>query len=176
MTRLKELSEPEKVPKPMHETFEAFAKLTDDFCEKHLNNEYRRLLRKLVAALCRKKPSPLLQGNTQTWAAGMIHALGTANFLFDGTQRPYVPSHLISEYFNLGQSTMSNKSKQIRNLMKISHWNPNWMLAERIEKSSLVWMVSLNGFQVDARYLPRQIQEAALEKGLIPYLPDQRQT
>ncbi len=41
------------------------------------------------------------------------------------------------------------------------------------EDSSLVWMVSLNGFIIDARSLPREIQEEAVDKGLIPYLPDE---
>jgi hypothetical protein len=30
----------EKVPKPMQAKFEAMTALTDDFCEKHLNEEY----------------------------------------------------------------------------------------------------------------------------------------
>ena len=29
----------------------------------------------------------------------------------------------------------------------------------------------VNGLPVDARYLPREIQEAAYEKGIIPYIP-----
>lgn len=174
MTRLKELSEPEKVPQRMQTTFDSFSKLTDEFSQLHLNNEYRILLRKLIAALCRKRPSPLLQGNVRTWIAGMIHALGTANFLFDRTQQPHISSSFISEHFDLGQSTMSNKSKQIRDMMKISHWNPNWMLSKRIEDSSLIWMISLNGFIVDARWLPKEIQEEAFERGLIPYLPGEQ--
>ena len=58
-------------------------------------------------SLCRKRPSPLLQGNMYTWAAGMIHALGTVNFLFDGSQTIHLPSSFISEYFGLGQCTCS---------------------------------------------------------------------
>jgi hypothetical protein len=33
-------------------------------------------------------------------------------------------------------------------------------------------MISLNGFIVDARELPRHIQEEAAEKGIIPYFPE----
>jgi len=32
-------------------------------------------------------------------------------------------------------------------------------------------MITVNGFIVDARSLPRPIQEEAYRKGLIPYLP-----
>jgi hypothetical protein len=33
-------------------------------------------------------------------------------------------------------------------------------------------MISLNDFIVDARSLPREIQEVAYQKGLIPYIAD----
>ena len=35
----------------------------------------------------------------------------------------------------------------------------------------MAWNVMLNGFIVDARSLPRPLQEEAYRKGLIPYLP-----
>ena len=36
----------------------------------------------------------------------------------------------------------------------------------------MAWMIMVNGLIVDARYLPREIQEVACRKGLIPYVPD----
>jgi hypothetical protein len=39
----------------------------------------------------------------------------------------------------------------------------------------MAWMIEINGFLVDARLLKREFQEQALRKGLIPYLPEQRQ-
>lgn len=173
MTKIKTLAEPEKVPKQMQEIFSAITQLTDEFSEKHLSEEYKYLIRKLISALCRKRPSPLLRGHISTWAAGIIHALGMVNFLFDKSQNPYVPSTLISEYFKLGQSTMSGKSKKIRDLMKMSHWDANWLLPELIENSPMVWMVLVDGFLVDARSLPKPLQKEAVEKGLIPYLPEE---
>jgi hypothetical protein len=35
-------------------------------------------------------------------------------------------------------------------------------------------MIQINGFLVDARYLKREIQEEALRKGLIPFIPEKR--
>jgi hypothetical protein len=43
-----------------------------------------------------------------------------------------------------------------------------------MEDNPLAWMITVNGLIVDARYLPRDIQEVAYEKGLIPSLPEQR--
>jgi hypothetical protein len=36
----------------------------------------------------------------------------------------------------------------------------------------MFWMVEVNGLIVDARHLPRKLQEEAVRKGLIPYIPD----
>ena len=33
-------------------------------------------------------------------------------------------------------------------------------------------MISVNGLMVDARRMPREIQEEAFRRGLIPYLPE----
>ena len=34
-------------------------------------------------------------------------------------------------------------------------------------------MISVDGLIIDARFAPRAIQEEALAKGLIPYLPEE---
>ncbi|HJT59165.1 MAG TPA: DUF6398 domain-containing protein [Ktedonobacteraceae bacterium] len=76
------------VSKEMQARFEEITHLTDAFCSKYLNEEYRQLCRELTATLGRKRPSPLLQGKAPTWACGIIHALGMVNFLFDSSQTP----------------------------------------------------------------------------------------
>lgn len=38
----------------------------------------------------------------------------------------------------------------------------------------MVWMISVNGLIVDVRRMPREVQEIAYAKGLIPYIPDDR--
>ncbi len=35
------------------------------------------------------------------------------------------------------------------------------------------WLIMVNGFIVDARSMPREVQEMAFQKGLIPYMPDE---
>ena len=58
------------VPKSMQATYEAITALTDAFCRDHLNEDYRELARRMTAALCRKRPSPLASGQPRTWACG----------------------------------------------------------------------------------------------------------
>ncbi len=50
-------------------------------------------------------------------------------------------------------------------------WRPRTRV-DLLERNPLVWMFEVNGFLVDMRSAPRELQEAAFEQGLIPYIPD----
>ena len=163
--------DPYKVPKPMQELYNVISALTDQFCKEYLNEEYADLSRKAVAALARKRPSPLVSGRTNTWACGVVYALGQANFLFDKSQDPHIRADDLCEIFGISKSTGGNKAKQIRDLLKIDYFSHEWMLPSRQASSSMAWLITVDGFMVDARQLPRHLQEIAYEKGLIPYIP-----
>ena len=49
--------------------------------------------------------------------------------------------------------------------------NSEWVLASDIENNSALWHVMVNGFIVDARGLPLEMQIYCAEMGLIPYVP-----
>ncbi len=49
-----------------------------------------------------------------------------------------------------------------------------WTLPSRIEQNPMAWMISVIGFIVDARSQPRLVQEEAYRKGLIPYIPGEK--
>src|SRR5438874_11712432 len=114
----------QQVPKDLQARFDEITHLTDTFSQKYLNDEYAQLCRQLTATLCRKRPSPLVGGKANTWACGIIHAVGTVNFLFDSSQTPHVSASQIWEYFGLSSSTMQAKSKQVRDLFNISRLDP----------------------------------------------------
>ena len=126
--------------------------------------------RHLVQA--RKRPSPLIKGKVNSWACGIIHTLGMVNFLFDSSQTPHLKANEIYTAFGVGKSTGQGKSKEIRDIMNINMLDTNWSLPSMIEKNPLNWLVSINGLIIDVRQAPRQIQEEAFNKGLIPYLPE----
>ena len=161
----------EKVPKPMQSTFDAITALTDSFCKEHLNDEYRQLARRLTAALCRKRPSPLAKGKSAVWACGVIYALGFANFLFDKSNPPYMKASELCEGFGVSQGSGSAKSKIIRDAFKMMQMDPEWCLPSMMADNLLLWMLSVNGVMVDIRQAPRELQEAAYRQGLIPYIP-----
>ncbi|MGZ6356908.1 MAG: DUF6398 domain-containing protein [Ktedonobacteraceae bacterium] len=162
----------QQVPKEMQGRFEEITQLTDVFCRTYLNEEYLRLCRELTATLCRRRPSPLARGKAPTWACGIIHALGMVNFLFDSSQTPHIAASQIWEYFQLSSSTMQAKSKQIRDLLGIHPMDPEWSTAAMLDQNPLVWMLEVNGLIVDVRHAPKEIQEAAFRRGLIPYIPE----
>ncbi len=83
------MDKPQRVPKPVQEKFDSLVAKTDAFCQQHLNAEYQQLARAALAALARKRSSPLLAGTEESWAAAVIYAIGAANFLFDKSQTPH---------------------------------------------------------------------------------------
>jgi len=161
----------EKVPAALQECFEETTRLTDDFCRKYLNEEYAEICRKITAALCRKRVCPLTEGKALTWAAGVVYSAGWVNFLNDKTQTPYMTTKEMAEKFGVGQSTISAKHAVIRDGLELIPMHPDYSLASRLADNPLVWMIEVNGFLMDARYAPREIQEEAYRRGLIPYLP-----
>ncbi len=162
-----------KVPKKMQARYDQITQLTDAVCQEHLNDEYAQVCRQMTAKLARKRPSPLDSGYANTWAAAITYAVGQVNFLFDKSQTPHMTATELADAFDVAQSTASNKAKSIRDMLKIGMMEPEWTLPSRMDDNIMAWTISVNGFIVDARYLPREIQELAFEKGLIPYIPDE---
>jgi hypothetical protein len=85
--------------------------LTGDFCTKKLDDDYFQLCEKLIKKLGRKRNVPFEAGKIEIWAAGIIHALGLINFLFDKSVEPYVSVNDINDYFGTKQSSVTGKSK-----------------------------------------------------------------
>lgn len=164
----------ERVPTAMRATYDAIVALTDQVCAEHLNEEYAELSRKAAAMLARKRPSPLMSGKPATWAAGIVYALGQMNFLFDRGQDVYLAPADLAAAFGVSQQTAGTKAKQVRDILKMRRFDHHWMRPSKIADNSLVWMVSVNGLIVDVRYMPREVQEGAYRKGIIPYIPADR--
>jgi Domain of unknown function (DUF6398)/Plasmid pRiA4b ORF-3-like protein len=161
----------ETVPKAMQEKFDRIVALTDRFTEQHLNAEYAEFIRYATAALCRKRPSPLASGTEKTWACGITHAIGMVNFLFDSTQDLHMKATDIYKGFGVSASTGQAKSKLVRDTLNMHQMDPDWCLPSKLDNNPMVWMISVNGYIIDARSAPREFQEAAYAKGLIPYVP-----
>lgn len=149
--------------------------LIDQFCREHLNEEYAVLCRRMAEKLARKRPSPLLHGSPNAWASGIVRAVGGANFLHDKSQTPYMRSTDIDHYLGTSPSSGAAKLAAIRKMLKVHQLDPNWTLPSRLDDNPMVWMLKVNGFMMDVRHAPREVQEIAFNKGLIPYIPADRQ-
>ncbi len=165
------ITKSEKIPKNMQNKFDAIVVLTDKISEQYLNNEYAQLARYATAALCRKRPSPLVTGRSNTWACGIIYALGFVNFLFDKSQDPYLNATDPCQKFNVSKSTGSAKSKVVRDNLGMIQLDLNWCLPSNLNDNPRAWIIMFNGFAVDVRQMSRDVQEVAYKKGIIPYIP-----
>ena len=162
------------VPEAIQTRYAEITALTDALCLEKLNEEYAQICREMTATLARKRPSPLTSGHAKSWACAIAYTVGSVNFLFDKSQTPHLRSDELYAWFGLSKSTGGNKSNQIKQILKIGVMDMQWTLPSRMEKNPMVWTISVNGFIVDARSLPRPLQEEAYRKGLIPYIPDEK--
>ena len=163
------------VPEAAKPAYDVIVGLTDRFCQAHLTHEYQMLCRKLTATLARKRPSPLTRGKPEVWACAVVRVVGWVNFLDDSSQKPHMKLTAIDKAFGVGESTGQGKSMLIRKMLKIKPMDPAWSLRSRMDQNPMAWMIQVNGFLVDARFLKREIQEEAFRKGLIPYIPERPQ-
>ncbi len=159
------------VPKTTQPWFDAVVELTDRVCAQYLTEEYATLTRTLAGALARKRPCPLTRGRINMWACGVVYAVGAANFLFDPAQAPHLRGADVCAAFGVSASAGAAKGREIMRMFRIGQLDPRWCLPSRLADNPLAWLVDINGFIVDARRLPRDLQEAAHRKGLIPFVP-----
>ena len=163
------------VPKIVKPRFDEITGFVDAVCGAHLTEEYAVVAHELAAALARKRPSPLVRGQTRIWACGITYTIGTVNFLFDPAQQPHVRSIDLCALFRVSQSAGAAKSREIMRLFDIGPLDPRWSLPSRRADNPLVWMIQINGVIVDIRMIPRELQEQAFQLGLIPFVPPARE-
>jgi uncharacterized protein DUF6398 len=161
------------VPAGRREVFEKIKFQTDAFCSKYLTEEYGDLCRLMTADLRALQPSPLDKGRVHTWAAGIVFTVGSINFLNDPTFDPYLSTDDLAALMSVSAGTLYTKRKQIEKTLDVMPFDPDYTLPSMMEENPLIWMVEVNGFIVDIRDAPREIQMEAYEQGLIPYLPSE---
>ena len=140
-----------KIPRGLRPVAEEIVGITDSVCLSVLDEQYADLARRAVAKLARKRPSPLQAGRRATWAAGVVYALGHVNFLSDPASEPCVTADQLSAAFCVAKSTMSSKARQVRGLLQLSHFSPEFQRADVVARNPLAWIIEVNGLAGDAR-------------------------
>lgn len=133
--------------------------ITGAFCSQNLNEDYYRLCEELIKKLGRKRDVPFSRGKIEIWAAAVVYALGSINFLFDKSFEPYLTAEQLNEYFGTKNSTVSNKAKQIKDMFDLWHFNPECSTQRMSESNPLNNMVMVDGFIVPLSTLPEDIQQ-----------------
>ncbi|MGQ9723141.1 MAG: DUF6398 domain-containing protein [Candidatus Jordarchaeum sp.] len=98
------------------------------------------------------------------WAAAVIHAIGSINFLFDPSFKPYVSVSDISNYFGTFKNTVTQKSKLIRDMFKMRHWDREFSTTRVMEHNPFSKLVTINGFIVNIDSLPPEDREIIQRK------------
>lgn len=133
--------------------------MTNEFCLEKIDEEYAFLCEKLIKKLGRKRDVPFKSGRLNIWAASIIHAIGTINFLFDQSFEPYIEIQDIHDYFETKKSTVSAKSNQIRKLLDMYHFDSEFSTQEIEDTDPMNNMVMVDGFIVPLSSLSEELQE-----------------
>jgi hypothetical protein len=141
--------------------------MTGEFCDLHLDADYKQLCEKLILKMKRKRQPPFLSGRANTWAAGIIYALGQINFLFDRSFEPYVSADDIAGHFGLSKSTIGQKARLIRDMFNLSYWDAEFSTQGMRESDPYKGMVMIDGFIVPVSMLSPEAQEELRRRGII---------
>lgn len=142
---------------------EKLLELTGVFCSQKLDEDYAALCEKLILKLGGKRDVLFQRGQIEIWAAAVVYAIGSINFLFDKSFQPYVTAVQISEFFGTKNSTVSNKAREIRDMFNLAYYNPEFSTKGMAENNPINKMVMLDGFIVPIDTLPIYLQEMVKE-------------
>ncbi|HET54539.1 MAG TPA: hypothetical protein ENN33_04910 [Ignavibacteria bacterium] len=138
---------------------EKLLEMTGAFCTQKLDDDYFQLCEKLIKKLGRKRDVPFQRGKLEIWAAAVVYAIGSINFLFDKSFEPYMTADQISEYFGTKNSTVSNKAREIKDMFDMWHFSPEFSTKRMTESNPFNKMVMVDGFIVPIDTLPDDLQQ-----------------
>lgn len=137
--------------------------MTTTFCNLKINEEYAQLCEKLIKKLGRKKDVPFQKGKIEIWAATIVYTIGAVNFLFDKESDPYLTLSEINDYFGTKQSTVGNKSRDIREMLKLGHFNSEFSTKSVLSDAPWKKYVLIDGFIQPIEVLPEELLKELLE-------------
>jgi hypothetical protein len=137
--------------------------LVSAFCKEKLNEEYNLLCSKMIKKLGRKRTVPFMTGRLEIWAASIVYTIGMINFLFDKSFKPYISSNEIHEYFDTKSSTVSAKSRLLRDMLKLSRFDDEFSIRHIIDNNPFNQFVLVNDIIVDLDSIPLEYQKMVRE-------------
>lgn len=108
-----------------------------EVCEDNLNKDYLFLAENLCKELFKAQIDALNKGKANSWACGIVHAIGLQNNLFNNKSNIRIKAQDFYKLFNVSSSTGLSKSKEVRSHVDMEE--DKWLLSnidENIDKST----------------------------------------
>ncbi|MDU5111571.1 MAG: DUF6398 domain-containing protein [Clostridium sp.] len=108
-----------------------------EVCEDNLNKDYLFLAENLCKELFKAQIDALNKGKANSWACGIVHAIGLQNDLFNNKSNVRIKAQDFYKLFNVSSSTGLSKSKEVRSHVDMEE--DKWLLSninENIDKST----------------------------------------
>jgi len=148
----------------IEEKTQKLIEMTAGFCDEYLDEDYKQLCEKLIRKMSRKRNVPYRSGQIEIWAAAIVYAIGSINFLFDRSFKPYASADDICNYFSTSKSTTSQKAKVIRDMFKLRYWDKDFSTTKMKREDPFSDLVMVNGLIVNINTLAPEIQEVIRQK------------
>lgn len=145
--------------KELKEREKKLLEMTGMFCSQKLDDDYFQLTEKLIKKMGRKSDVPFKRGKLEIWAAAIIYTIGSINFLFDKSFKPYITSQELNDYFGTKNSTVSNKARQIREMFKLTMLDNEFATEHMNKINPFNDLVMVDGLIVPLSSIPLDLQE-----------------
>ena len=145
--------------KELVEKKEQLIRLTAEFCESKLDPEHQELTEKLIQKLFKQTAIPFESNETKQWAAAIIHAIGSANLLFDDSFEPFISEQELNEYFETDSEETFRHSNFINEQLNLDIFDKTKHRNKSNESSPLKDRVSIDGI-----YIPLDLFSSRLRR------------
>jgi len=133
--------------------------MVGSFCTQNLDDDYLQLCEKLIKKMGRKREVPFQRGQLEIWAAAVVYAIGSINFLFDKSFEPFMTGEQICDYFGQKVSTVSSKAKIIKDMFKLRYYDPDFSTKKMSDSNPFNNYVMVDGFIQSLDSLPEEFQK-----------------
>ncbi|MCZ4693351.1 hypothetical protein DWB61_01825 [Ancylomarina euxinus] len=113
----------------MSSKIEIIKELLNNFGNEVLKSkEYAEICLKILSKLEKHPDKPMLSGQENIWAASIVHAVGSINFLFHSKSTPSISKTEFNQHFGTSSKVIEVKSIQIQDLLHLSSYNTQYLI------------------------------------------------
>ncbi len=149
--------------------FQEISSLLEAFTKEHLNQEYFEIAQDMLLELF-GSDLELSRSKPESWAAGVMHAVGWVNFLGDPSSTLHMPLKSIAKHFGVSAGTMEAKSRNIRDELELVPLDPVFCTEENQEENPMHELESLETILHCIRDLSEDKQTQATQAKLLSLL------